>query len=103
MSEYVHLRVQLDDVHVRARLAGVDRADDGLEHADVLYFAQIVSADDVAAQRAAHPGCAVCAGPAADGGIVLAVRGGSLGRSHGKSPLVASVVHALLATEPHEV
>jgi hypothetical protein len=81
----IHLRVCLDDAAATALRA----------HADVLYFARIVPAEVVAAQLAAFPGCLVCAGPAADGTVVLAVRGG---RWEGISPLLASAVHALLAS-----
>jgi hypothetical protein len=94
-------RAEFRDVHLRACVdQGVD--DDGgdrgiVDHADVLYFARTVSAEQVVAQLAAHPGCAVCAGPAADGGVLLAMRGG---RSESLSPLIASVVHALLAGGP---
>lgn len=94
MIEHVHVSLVLDDLHLRA--AAEDRGADGVvEHADVLCFARPVSVEEVAAQLALHPGCAVCAGPTADGGVVLAVRGGAAGAI---SPLItASAVHALLA------
>jgi hypothetical protein len=80
-----HLRVSLDDA-----------ADRGLrEHADVLYFTRPVSAEEVAAQLAIFPGCLVCAGAAADGSILIAVRGGGQTEI---CPLMASTVHALLAS-----
>jgi hypothetical protein len=80
-----HLRACLDDAADRALI----------EHADVLYFTRAVSADEVAAQLAAFPGCMVSAGSTADGSVLLAVRGG--GRE-GICPLIASAVHALLAS-----
>jgi hypothetical protein len=80
-----HLRVSLDDA-----------ADRNLrEHADVLYFTRAVSAEEVAAQLAVYPGCLVCAGAAADGGILIAVRGAGQVEI---CPLMASTVHALLAS-----
>ncbi|HEX4788049.1 MAG TPA: hypothetical protein VH372_06270 [Actinospica sp.] len=80
-----HLRVCLDDAADRALR----------EHADVLYFTRAVSAGEVAEQLAAYPGCLVCAGSAADGSVVLVVRGAG---PEGICPLLASAVHALLAS-----
>jgi hypothetical protein len=96
MSELVRIDVrqgaEMRDVHLRACL---DRADDvgELADADVLYFARLVSAFDVAGQLEAYPGCAVCAGPIGGGTVLLAVR---TGRGGEQVELVASIVHALL-------
>jgi hypothetical protein len=84
-SRDVHLRVCLDESADRALR----------EHADVLYFSRPVSAAEVAAQLAAFPGSLVCAGPTADGSVVLAVRGGL---RENKCPSIASAVHTLLAS-----
>jgi hypothetical protein len=97
MSELVRITLsqgaEARDVHLRACL---DRADDAadLADADVLYFERAVSASDVAGQLARYPGCAVCAGTAADGTVLLAVRAGYGGE---QTELLASVTHALLA------
>jgi hypothetical protein len=97
MIEHVHVSLVLDDLHLRAEVED-GGANGVVEHADVLCFTRPVSAGEVAAQLTVHPGCAVCAGPTADGGVVLAVRGGA---ESGISPLItASVVHALLAAGP---
>jgi hypothetical protein len=77
-----------EDVHVRACVDdGTDTA--ARERADVLYFDRAVSADEVAAQLDAYPGCVVCVGASADGAIALAVRagGGGPGRIAGTAPL----------------
>ncbi|HET9173264.1 MAG TPA: hypothetical protein VFN97_27795 [Actinospica sp.] len=110
MSELVHFTLSRDDLHVRAC---VDEAGD-LADADVLYFAGATTPDAVAAQLEIYPGCAVCAGVAADGTLLLAVRGvrssgpgvgasGVGGSGRGGSagytaPFLASALHALLAS-----
>jgi hypothetical protein len=96
MSELVRIELrqgtEMRDVHLRACL---DRANDvgDLADADVLYFTRIVGVRDVAGQLVAYPGCAVCAGAADDGTLLLAVRTGPGSEQIG---LVASIVHALL-------
>jgi hypothetical protein len=88
------------DVHLRACVDQVQDADE-LADADVLYFARAVEADDVVGQLAAYPGCAVCAGAAWDGTVLLAVRPGLRPGGGGdrieRIGLAASIVHALLA------
>ena len=97
MSEMVRIelgqRSGMRDVHLRACL---DRANDvgDVADADVLYFARAVGAHDVARQLMEYPGCAVCAGVAEDGTLLLAVRAG---QGIEQVELVASIVHALLA------
>jgi hypothetical protein len=93
-------RPDVCDVHLRAC---VDQVDDVCElaDADVLYFARAVEADDVVGQLAMYPGCAVCAGAAWDGTVLLAVRpglgAGGGGEGDERIGLVASIMHALLA------
>lgn len=94
------LRAQLSDGHLRVCLDDEDVADGAAggalrEHADVLYFRRVVSAEEVAAQLAVFPGCLVCAGPGEGGSVVLAVRGNRRGHDCG---LIASALHVLLAT-----
>lgn len=93
-------RPDVCDVHLRACVDQVDDVGE-LADADVLYFARAVDAGDVAGQLAVYPGCAVCAGPASDGTLVLAVRPGARPGRGGEKveqvELVASIVHALLA------
>lgn len=88
------------DVHLRACVDQAEDADE-LAAADVLYFAGAIEADDVVGQLAAYPGCAVCAGAAWDGTVLLAVRPGLRPGGGGERieriGLVASIVHALLA------
>jgi hypothetical protein len=97
MSELVRITLsqgaEARDVHLRACL---DHADDvaDLADADVLYFDRVVGASEVAGRLAEYPGCAVCAGTAADGTLLLAVRAGCGGE---QVELLASVLHALLA------
>ena len=83
------------DMHLRACVDDVVDADE-LAHADVLYFARLVQASDVAAQLAVYPGSVVCAGSADDGTLLFAVRRGAA-RLTLSCAVVASVVHALLA------
>jgi hypothetical protein len=82
------------DEHLRACVDDVDDVSE-LAHADVLYFAGPVAADDVIAKLAAYPGCVVCAGTAVDGTVLLAVRGG-IACAGGSYRTLASIVHALL-------
>jgi hypothetical protein len=96
-------RPDVCDVHLRACVDQVDDVGE-LADADVLYFARAVDAGDVAGQLAVYPGCAVCAGAASDGTLVLAVRPGARPGRGGEQveqveqvELVASIVHALLA------
>ena len=79
------------DEHFRACVDDAGDECESLADADVLYFARPVEAREVVAQLAAFPGCVICAGPARDGTMVIAVRGGV-----GSVPDIASIVHALL-------
>jgi hypothetical protein len=103
MSELVRITLsqgaETRDVHLRACLDRADDADD-LADADVLYFERVVSAAEVAERFAEYPGCAICAGTAADGTLLLAVRAGCGGD---QVELLASVMHALLAGGVGEV
>ena len=87
-SQDEHLRACLDDAE--GKVEGVDPA-----RADVLYFTSPVAAGEVVAQLAGYPGCVVCAGTAADGTVLLAVRPGLVGAIR-SCQAVASILHALL-------
>lgn len=86
-----------EDAHLRACLD--DGTEAARERADVLYFDGAVSADVVAAQLEAYPGCMVVAGALADGSVAVALRARGSGPGSGIAvdcASIASLVHALL-------
>lgn len=97
MSELIQVTLSpvagVRDVHVRACVDGTDDSGE-LARADVLYFARPVTESQLAAQLAAYPGCMICAGVAAHGTLIFAVRSAQGGDGVSR---VASVIHALLA------
>lgn len=113
MSEFVYVsaaaargRPVTLDVHLRANL---DRSEDQdwWPSADVLYHERVVPAAQVLRQLREYPGCAVCAGVTATGGLILAIRQGrrlSVLHVHtgpwsdaNQCALIASAAHGLLA------